>query len=54
MPCKHAGERSWCQATVIRYAFVLEEGCIALSGEGKDLLANSHIKKLYLGLGDER
>lgn len=30
--------------------FVLEEGRIALSGEGKDLLTNPHIKKLYLGL----
>jgi len=39
---------------ISRHAFVLEEGRIALSGEGKDLLANSHIKKLYLGLGDER
>lgn len=34
-------------------AFVLEEGSIALSGEGKDLLTNPHIKKVYLGLGDE-
>ena len=31
-------------------AFVLEEGSIALSGSGKELLANPHIKKLYLGL----
>lgn len=30
--------------------FVLEEGCIALSGQGKDLLGDSHIKTLYLGL----
>lgn len=30
--------------------FVLEEGQIVLSGEGKDLLTNPHIKKLYLGL----
>jgi branched-chain amino acid transport system ATP-binding protein len=30
--------------------FVLEEGRTALSGNGKDLLANPHIKKLYLGL----
>lgn len=35
------------------HAFVLEEGRIALSGKGSDLLANPHIKKLYLGLGDE-
>ena len=31
-------------------SFVLEEGCIALSGRGKDLLADPHVKKLYLGL----
>jgi branched-chain amino acid transport system ATP-binding protein len=30
--------------------FVLEEGQIALSWEGKDLLTNPHVKKLYLGL----
>jgi len=30
--------------------FVLEEGHIALSGNGKDLLADPHIKVLYLGL----
>jgi branched-chain amino acid transport system ATP-binding protein len=30
--------------------FVLEEGRTALSGEGKDLLVNPHIKTLYLGL----
>ena len=29
--------------------FVLEEGRIALSGKGKDLLVNPHVKKLYLG-----
>lgn len=31
-------------------AFVLEEGRIALSGTGWELLGNPHIKKLYLGL----
>jgi branched-chain amino acid transport system ATP-binding protein len=31
-------------------AYVLEEGRVALAGTGKDLLQNSHIKKLYLGL----
>ena len=30
--------------------FVLEEGHIALSGKGQDLLKNPHIKQLYLGL----
>jgi branched-chain amino acid transport system ATP-binding protein len=30
--------------------FVLEEGRIALSGKGSDLLADPHVKKLYLGL----
>jgi len=32
------------------YAYVLEEGSVGLSGPGKDLLNNAHIKKLYLGL----
>jgi branched-chain amino acid transport system ATP-binding protein len=31
-------------------AYVLEQGQVALSGFGKDLLDNPHIKKLYLGL----
>jgi branched-chain amino acid transport system ATP-binding protein len=31
-------------------SFVLEEGRVALSGTGKDLLADPHVKKLYLGL----
>ena len=35
------------------HAFVLEEGSIALSGEGAVLLTNPYIKKLYLGLGEE-
>ncbi len=30
--------------------FVMEEGRISLSGKGKNLLADPHIKKLYLGL----
>ena len=30
--------------------FVMEEGRIGLSGKGKNLLADPHIKKLYLGL----
>ena len=30
--------------------FVLEQGRIALSGEGGDLLSNPHVKKVYLGL----
>jgi branched-chain amino acid transport system ATP-binding protein len=36
--------------SVSNRGFVLEEGCIALSGQGKDLLGDSHIKTLYLGL----
>ncbi len=32
------------------YAYVLEEGRVGLSGPGKDLLNNAHIKTLYLGL----
>jgi branched-chain amino acid transport system ATP-binding protein len=35
------------------HAFVLEEGRIALSGKGSELLANPYIKQLYLGLGEE-
>ena len=31
-------------------SFVLEEGRVALSGRGKDLLVDPHVKKLYLGL----
>ena len=31
-------------------AYVLEEGRIGLRGTGQELLQNSHIKKLYLGL----
>jgi branched-chain amino acid transport system ATP-binding protein len=31
-------------------SFVLEEGRVALSGRGKDLLADPYVKKLYLGL----
>ena len=38
---------------ISEHAFVLEEGSIALSGEGAVLLTNPHIKKLYLGLGEE-
>ena len=30
--------------------FVLEQGRIALSGKGDDLLADPHVKKVYLGL----
>jgi branched-chain amino acid transport system ATP-binding protein len=30
--------------------FVLEQGRVALSGKGGDLLANPHVKKVYLGL----
>jgi branched-chain amino acid transport system ATP-binding protein len=31
-------------------ASVLEEGRIGLSGTGKELLDNQHIRKMYLGL----
>ena len=31
-------------------AYVLEEGCVGLSGTGEELLQNPHIKTLYLGL----
>jgi len=30
--------------------FVLEQGRVVLSGKGSDLLANPHVKKVYLGL----
>jgi branched-chain amino acid transport system ATP-binding protein len=31
-------------------AYVLEEGKIIIEGEGRKLLANSHIKEVYLGV----
>jgi len=31
-------------------AYVLENGRVVLEGTGKDLLANDHVKKAYLGL----
>jgi branched-chain amino acid transport system ATP-binding protein len=31
-------------------AYVLEEGKIILEGEARELLSNSHIKEVYLGL----
>jgi branched-chain amino acid transport system ATP-binding protein len=33
-------------------AFVLEEGRIALSGSGSELLNDDHIRRLYLGVTD--
>ena len=39
---------------ISEHAFVLEEGSIALSGEGSVLLTNPYIKKLYLGLARKR
>jgi branched-chain amino acid transport system ATP-binding protein len=35
---------------ISRRAYVLENGTIVLSGEGKSLMANPHIKKAYLAL----
>jgi branched-chain amino acid transport system ATP-binding protein len=32
------------------YAYVLENGRLAIQGQGKDLLENSHVKKAYLGI----
>ncbi len=32
-------------------AYVLEEGAVGLSGEGKALLENDHVKRVYLGMG---
>jgi branched-chain amino acid transport system ATP-binding protein len=34
-------------------AYVLEEGRIALSGKGQDLLEDDHVRQLYLGIGGE-
>ncbi len=31
-------------------AYVLENGCIVLGGASRDLLANEHVKKAYLGI----
>jgi branched-chain amino acid transport system ATP-binding protein len=36
--------------SIADYAYVLETGCIALEGEGNDLLNNPQIKESYLGL----
>lgn len=33
-------------------AFVLEEGRVALSGRGRELLNDDHIRRLYLGIAD--
>ncbi|MDR1065411.1 MAG: ABC transporter ATP-binding protein [Oscillospiraceae bacterium] len=35
---------------VADYAYVMENGVIALEGEGRSLLDNEHVKKAYLGL----
>ncbi len=32
------------------YAYVIERGCIALEGCGKELLANKELKQVYLGI----
>ena len=33
--------------------YVLEEGRIALSGTAESMMTNPHVKRLYLGMGDE-
>ena len=33
-------------------AYVLEEGRVALSGKGGELLDDDHVRRLYLGIGD--
>ena len=33
-------------------AYVLEEGAIGLSGEGRTLLEDDHVKRVYLGVGE--
>jgi branched-chain amino acid transport system ATP-binding protein len=35
---------------IAKRAYVLETGRMTLQGEGKDLLANEHVRKAYLGL----
>jgi branched-chain amino acid transport system ATP-binding protein len=30
-------------------AYVLEQGCVALSGAGSELINNPHVKEAYLG-----
>ena len=32
------------------YGYVMENGQITLQGNGKELLANEHLKKAYLGI----
>ncbi|MCJ7762925.1 ABC transporter ATP-binding protein [Candidatus Bathyarchaeota archaeon] len=36
--------------TIANRGYVLEEGKIIIEGEGRELLANSHIKEVYLGI----
>jgi branched-chain amino acid transport system ATP-binding protein len=36
--------------TISNRGYVLEEGKIIIEGEGRELLANSHIKEVYLGI----
>lgn len=36
--------------TMSNRAYVLEEGAVGLSGEGKALLDNDHVKRVYLGM----
>jgi branched-chain amino acid transport system ATP-binding protein len=36
--------------TVADRGYVLEEGKIVLEGKSRELLSNSHIKEVYLGL----
>ncbi len=34
---------------IAHFAYVMETGCITLSGTGKELLASDSVKKAYLG-----
>jgi len=36
--------------TIANRGYVLEEGKIIIEGEGRELLANNHIKEVYLGI----
>jgi branched-chain amino acid transport system ATP-binding protein len=45
-------EQNVAQALAMSHrAYVLEEGAVGLSGEGRALLENDHVKRVYLGMG---
>ncbi len=45
-------EQNVAQALAMSHrAYVMEEGAVGLSGEGRALLENDHVKRVYLGMG---